>query len=165
MAGKSKIKIENHLSIKELNEIISELKIDVKVYQRAIFLKLVMQKKPISHAADIVGVTRETGFNWLKRYNEKGFDGLIPNYGGGRPSLLSEKQFEELKEIVVNSEKNYSIREVQQLIKDKYGVNYSYKQAWEISKKKLKLNYGKPFPIYDKKPVNADELLKKRLLR
>jgi hypothetical protein len=45
MAGKSKIKIEQHLSIKDLNVIISELKIDVKVYQRAVFLKLVMQKK------------------------------------------------------------------------------------------------------------------------
>jgi hypothetical protein len=41
------------------------------------------------------------------------------------------------------------------------GVNYSYKQVWEISKKKLNLNYGKPFPIYDKKPDNAEEILKK----
>ncbi|MEN4029821.1 MAG: helix-turn-helix domain-containing protein, partial [Methanobacterium sp.] len=64
-----------------MDEIISGLKIDVKVYQRAIFLKMVMQKKPISHAAEFVGVTRETGFNWLKKYNEKGFDGLIPKYG------------------------------------------------------------------------------------
>jgi transposase len=161
MAGKSKIKIEKHLSIKELDEIISGLKIDVKVYQRAIFLKMVMQKKPISHAAEFVGVTRETGFNWLKKYNEKGFDGLIPKYGGGRPSFLTDEQFEELKEIIINSEKNYSICEVQKLIKDNYGVNYSYKQVWEISKKKLNLNYGKPFPIYDKKLDNAEEILKK----
>ncbi len=161
MAGKSKIKIENHLTIQELNEIISELKIDVKVYQRAIFLKMVMQKKPISHAAEFVGVTRETGFNWLKKYNKEGFNGLIPKYSGGRPSLLTDKQFEELKEIIVNSKKNFSIREVQKLIKDKYGVNYSYKQTWEISKKKLNLNYGKPFPTYSKKPKNAEEILKK----
>jgi transposase len=120
-----------------------------------------MQKKPISHAAEFVGVTRETGFNWLKKYNEKGFDGLIPKYGGGRPSFLTDEQFEELKEIIINSEKNYSIREVQKLIKDNYGVNYSYKQVWEISKKKLNLNYGKPFPIYDKKLDNAEEILKK----
>ena len=162
MAGKSKIKIENHLTIHELDEIISELRIDVKVYQRAIFLKMVMQKKPISHAAKFVGVTRETGFNWLKKYNEEGFNGLIPKYGGGRPSLLTNKQLKELKEIIINSEKNYSVREVQKLINDKYGVNYSYKQTWEISKKKLNLNYGKPFPIYNKKPKNAEEILKKR---
>ncbi|MEN4006407.1 MAG: hypothetical protein PQ964_03505 [Methanobacteriaceae archaeon] len=42
-----------------MDEIISGLKIDVKVYQRAIFLKMVIQK---SHAAEFVGVTRETGF-------------------------------------------------------------------------------------------------------
>lgn len=161
MAGKSKIKIENHLTIQELNDIISELRIDVKVYQRAIFLKMVMQKKPISHAAEFVGVTRETGFNWLKKYNKEGFNGLIPKYGGGRPSLLTNEQFEELKEIITNSEKNYSIRDVQKLINDKYGVNYSYKQTWEISKKKLNLNYAKPFPIYSKKPENAEEILKK----
>ena len=120
------------------------------------------KKKPISHAAEFVGVTRETGFNWLKKYNKEGFNGLIPKYGGGRPSLLTNKQFKELKEIIINSEKNYSIREVQKLINDKCGVNYSYKQAWEISKKKLNLNYGKPFPIYSKKPKNAEEILKKR---
>ena len=154
--------IQRSKYFQELNEIISELRIDVKVYQRAIFLKMVMQKKPISHAAEFVGVTRETGFNWLKKYNKEGFNGLIPKYGGGRPSLLTKKQFKELKEIIINSEKNYSIREVQKLINDKYGVNYSYKQAWEISKKKLNLNYGKPFPIYTKKPKNAEEILKKR---
>ncbi len=151
MTGKSKIKIEPHLTIDELNKIISELRIDVKVYQRAIFLKLVMQKKPISHAAKFVGVSRETGFNWLKKYNKEGFNGLIPKYGGGRPSLLTDKQLEELKDIITNSNKNYSVREVQQLISERYGVNYSYKQAWEVSRKKLNLNYGKPFPIYDKK--------------
>lgn len=75
--------------------------------------------------------------------------------------MLTDEQFEELKETLINSEKNYSIREVQKLIKDKYGVNYSYKQALEISKKKLNLNYGKPFPIYDKKPDNSWRNIKK----
>jgi len=37
IAGKSKIKIEKHLSIKELDEIISELKIDVKVTKGLFF--------------------------------------------------------------------------------------------------------------------------------
>ncbi|WP_141705210.1 MULTISPECIES: hypothetical protein [Methanobacterium] len=47
-------------------------------------MKLVMQNNPISHAAEFVGVTKETGFNWPIIYNEKGFDGLISNYDGRR---------------------------------------------------------------------------------
>ncbi|WP_425342794.1 helix-turn-helix domain-containing protein [Methanobacterium petrolearium] len=97
----------------------------------------------------------------VEKYNKEGFNGLIPKYSGGRPSLLTNKELKELKEIIINSEKNYSIREVQKLIYDKYEVNYSYKQAWEISKKKLNLNYGKPFPIYSKNLKNAEEILKK----
>ncbi|GAA5818484.1 MAG: Pseudogene of conserved hypothetical protein [Methanobrevibacter sp. CfCl-M3] len=38
----------------------------------------------------------------------------------------------------------YTIDDVRKLIKDKYGIEYSYKQVWFITIKKLGLNYGKP---------------------
>lgn len=161
MVGKSKIKIENHLTMDEINKLISDLKIDVKLYKRLLFLKSVIKGTPIVHAAEFVGVTRETGFRWIKQYNENGLEGLIPKFAGGRPAFLSDDQFEELRKILSDPDKNYSIIEVQSMIKSEYGVEYSYKQVWEIVRKKLGMNYSKPFPVYENKPENAEEILKK----
>lgn len=161
MAGKSKIKIENHLTMDEINKLISDLKIEVNLYKRLLFLKSVKKGIPIKHAAELVGVNRGSGFRWIKQYNEKGLEGLIPKFSGGRPSFLSDNQLKDLKKILSDPEKNYSITEVQKIIKDKYGVEYSYKQVWEIVRKKLNMNYSKPFPVYENKPIDAKNILKK----
>ena len=161
MVGKSKIKIEDHLTLEEINKLISDLKVEVNLYKRLLFLKSIKQGMPILHAAELVGVNRGTGFRWIKQYNENGLKGLMPKYGGGRPSFLSNEQLKELKEILSDPKENYSISETQTLIKEKYSVKYSYKQVWEIVRKKLGLNYSKPFPVYENKPENAENILKK----
>lgn len=161
MAGKSKIEIEDHLTMDEINKLISNLKIEVSLYKRLLFLKSIKQGTPIKHATEAIGVNRGTGFRWIKQYNEGGLEGLMPKYGGGRPSFLSDEQLKELKQILSNPEENYSIHEVQTLINEKYGIKYSYKQVWEIVRKKLAMNYSKPFPVYENKPANAEEILKK----
>ena len=43
-----------------------------------------------------LGVTEATGYAWLKRWNSRGYEGIIPDFGGGRPSKLTEEQKEEL---------------------------------------------------------------------
>ena len=43
-------------------------------------------------AAEAVGVSHQTGYNWQKRWNEEGPDGLVPKYAGGRPSKLTVEQ-------------------------------------------------------------------------
>ncbi len=161
MVGKSKIEIKDHLTMEEINKLISDLKIEVNLYKRLLFLKSVKQGTPISHAAETIGVNRGTGFRWIKQYNENGLEGLMPKYAGGRPSFLSNDQLIELKEILSDPKENYSIHEAQKLIMDKYDIEYSYKQVWEIVRKKLSLNYSKPFPIYENKPENAENILKK----
>ena len=34
----------------------------------------------IKKASEIMGVSRKTGERWVKEYNEKGIDGLMPDY-------------------------------------------------------------------------------------
>ena len=67
----------------------------------------------------------------------------------------------ELKEIITSSEESYSIDDVQKIIKDTFGVNYDYKTVWRIVRKKLGLNYGKPFIKYSSRPEDAEKHLKK----
>ena len=57
--------------------------------------------------------------------------------------------------------KNYG-KPVTFLTVPRFGVKYSYKQVWEITRKKLGFNYCKPFIIYNEAPVNADDILLKK---
>jgi transposase len=140
------VEIADHLNMNELDEILSEYNIYIRIFLRVLFIKMLRKDFSIKDATNLIHVTERTGKNWLKKYNELGFEGLIPNFGGGRPPFLTDYQLEELKKIVGNKDANYTIKDVRKLISDKYGIKYSYKQAWVISRRKLKLNYGKPSP-------------------
>ena len=65
-------------------------------------------------ATGMVGVTKKTGYDWLKAWNSKGYFGLIPDFGGGRPPKLSDKGKEELKEMLEGG--SWTTGEVQRLI-------------------------------------------------
>ena len=163
MINECGVEIVNHLKINDIDELISECKTHVRFLKRLIFIKLLMQDSTILEAAEFVGYTERTGYNWLKSYNQGGLDGLIPNFGGGRPSFLTDEQLKELHEILKDKNSNYTIEDTRILIHEKFGVKYSYKQVWEITRKKLKLNYAKPAPQSPDRPINRKELLKKKL--
>jgi len=54
----------------------------------------------VEEATELMGVTKATGYEWLKRWNPKGYEGSIPEFGGGRPAKLTEEQKEKLKEML-----------------------------------------------------------------
>jgi transposase len=163
MINEHGVEIADHLGIGDLNEIISECKTQIRFFKRLMFIKSLMQGSTIFEATEFVGYSERTGYNWLKSYNQKGLDGLVPNFGGGRPSFLTEEQLKELHEILKDKNSNFTIENTRMLIHEKFGIKYSYKQVWEITRKKLKLNYAKPSPKSQDRPKNRKELLKKKL--
>ena len=60
-----------------------------------------------------------------------------------------------------NLKEKYNLKDVGNLIEEKYGIRYSEKQIWVITRQKLNLNYGKPFIQYNTRPENPEEDLKK----
>ena len=56
--------------------------------------------------------------------NSNGYEGLIPEFGGGRPSKLTEEQKEKLKEML-KKKNSWTTKEVQELIEEEFGVSYS----------------------------------------
>ena len=106
----------------------------------------------------------KTGERSVKNYNEKGLERLYSNYHNcGRKAKLTNEQLAELREIITSSKESYSIDDVQRIIKDNFGVNHDYKTVWTIVRKKLGLNYGKPFIKYSTRPDDAEAHLKKNL--
>ena len=153
--------IEDHYSIDDLKRIIKDSTLENKILTRAIFIRMLLQGSTIKEASDKVGVARQTGSRWLKRYNEKGLSGLIPKLASGRPGKLTNQQKKELKNILIDKNSNYTIMEVVELIKEKYDVDLSYKRVWTIIRVEFNLNYNKPFSNANEKPKNQRELLKK----
>ena len=157
-------KIAGHLELKEIKDVMKEYKDSYDMYRKLLVISMVYQGETISQAFAYVHTSRKTGERWVKNYNEKGLKGLYSNYHNcGRKAKLSNEQLAELKEIITSSDESYTIDDVQKLIKERYGVNHDYKTVWTIVRKKLGLNYGKPFIKYSERPKDAEEQLKKNL--
>ena len=110
--------------------LLKDSKLHSKICIRAIFIKILLQGSSIKDASNTVGVARQTGSRWLKRYNEECYNGLIPKFDGGKPGQLNDNRKKELKNILIDENGNYTITEVVKLIKEKYGVEFSYKRIW-----------------------------------
>ncbi|QEF94381.1 MULTISPECIES: IS630 family transposase [Methanothermobacter] len=158
MGRKRVYEVIKHLSAEELDKRIKKLEKDTRVLQRLYFIRHLYRGMSVEEAADLAGTTKATGYAWLKRWNSKGYEGLIPEFGGGRPSKLTEDEKEELKEMLKRKD-SWTTKEVQDLIEDKFGVNYS---SWQVRRilKSFGMKYAKPYQKDYRRPENAEETLK-----
>jgi putative transposase len=124
------IPVTRHLSYDKLVKMIKAEK-NPRIVQRLIFIKARYEGKSVKEASNIVGVSRSNGNIWQQRWNAQGYEGLIPQFRGGSPSKLSDLQKAKLKEML-NERNNWRTREVQDLILQEFGVEYSLKQVWII---------------------------------
>jgi putative transposase len=115
MSCPEQIHIEKHISWEELDKRIKNLEKDTNVLKRLYFIKYRYEGKMVSESAKLVGVTKRVGYIWQKRWNEKGYEGLIPRYAGGRPSKLTDQQKEQLVELL-NKQDTWTTEEVRALI-------------------------------------------------
>jgi len=76
-------------------------------------------------------ISKQTGYNWLNQWNEQGYEGINPNFGGGRPPKLTKKQKEQLKE-KFKSKGAWLTPEVRALIRNDFNVVYSNRQVSRI---------------------------------
>ena len=161
MVKRSK-KIADHLDLDEIYQLMNKYKDSHEMYIRLQLISMVYQGESITKASKYIHKSRKAGERYVKNYNKKGVEGLYTKYHNcGRKSKLTDEQLAELKEIIISDDEPYNIEDVQKLIKERYDVDYSYKTVWTIVRKKLGLNYGKPFIKYSKRPEDAEEHLKK----
>ena len=64
-------------------------------------------------------------------WDEGGYNALIPHYGGGRKSKLTEKQQKDL-EIKLTKKEKWLIEDVKTLIKEEYEVDYTYQSVRDL---------------------------------
>ena len=70
---------------------------NIFVYQKLSYLLFRKIGFTNKEASQFLNVTTVTGNNWLKAWENKGYEGLLRKKGQGRKSKLTEKQLETLK--------------------------------------------------------------------
>ena len=159
MPWSEQIPIQRRMTVDELESRIKNLEKDTKILKRLYFVKYRYEGTSVEESAQRVGITRNEGYIWHRRWNENGYEGIIPRYAGGRPMKLSSEEFTQLQELL-SQRSTWTTDEVRTLIYEKFGVEYTLKQI-RIILKKLKMKYGKPFTHDYRRPDDAESLLKK----
>lgn len=159
MVNTEQISIEHHLSSEDLLKRIKFLEKNTRVLQRLYFVKHRYEGASVAEASKAVGISIPVAYQWQDRWNKEGYDGLIPRFSGGCPSKLSDEQKETLKDIL-HQRDDWSTREVQELIYDKFDVTYTIKQIIIILKK-FGMRHAKPYAQDHRKPKDAENRLKK----
>ncbi len=153
------MKVEKWISGEELKKRIRSKERDVKVLNRLHFMNYLYNGCSVPEASEKLGITKVTGYNWLERWNKDGYEGLIPRFAGGRPSKLTDVEKSQLKYILAKRD-DWTTKEIKNLIKKEFRVEYSLKQVGIILRN-LGLKFGKPYPKDYRRPVDAEEQLKK----
>ena len=131
--------------IEELNDCIAKYRSSHRMYVKLIAVKYVKTWKTRTEVSEILHVNRIIVGNWVKSCEEEGIAGLIPKYENcGLKCRLSNEQLLKLQEILTNPEESFSLKDAKKIIKKEFGVDYSIKEVWVITREKLDLNYWNP---------------------
>lgn len=129
MPGPSK-RVKQHLTEEELDEAIDDAQSsgETRLVRRLCLLKNLYAGDSITEAAHRVGVAQPTASRWTENWNESGVDGLRPNFGGGRPSKLTDEQRAQLVG-VLEKHQPLPTEYVRRLIDDAFDVSYSHRHV------------------------------------
>lgn len=159
MGRRKIIVVKKHVSETDINKRIKEEKNRARIIPRLIFIKLLYSGESVIDAAKNVGVTKRIGYQWLQRWNDSGYEGLIPRFAGGKPSKLTGEQRKELESALGEKELWY-LENITELIRTRFGIEYSERQVRRILKS-FGMKHAKPYQVDYRKPEDADKKLKK----
>ena len=82
--GVNSTNVVKHLTLKEINKLVSEYQKSVKMYRKLIFIRMLYKGLPVSKACSRLGITEVCGYKWLWAWNENGPYSLKPGDRSGR---------------------------------------------------------------------------------
>ena len=151
--------VKKWMGKEELVRKIKEKNVEARMLQRLLFIKYLYEGDSVPEAADKVEVTFPVGYDWRTRWNEHGYNGLVPQFDGGPKPRLSTNQKEELT-AELKQRDDWTTKEIRQLIIDRFGVAYTERHVSRLLKA-FGMNHGKPFQQDYRRPKDADKQLKK----
>jgi len=144
-----------HVSQDELKKYIKKER-NFYIHERLLFINQLYLGDTVEQASERMCISPSTGYEWLKLWNEKGYEGLAPEFGGGSPPKLTEQQTQQLKDKLKSG--NWLTQEVRAFIKKEFNVLYSLRHI-SRTLRGFGMNYAKPYVLDYRKPDNAEGLL------
>jgi len=160
MANNKEINVNKHVSYEELIKKYHAEK-NPRVKERLLVMIYLYEGKCLDDIVKLSKRCERTIWLWIKRWNDYGYDGLIPKFREQKSKITDEQWNEIVNDI---SGKGMTIKEVVDHLKKKYNIVFSYGWVWEVLRKKKKVLYGKPFVQNEKQPADAEDILKKIFL-
>lgn len=154
-----KAKIDKSVPLTKIREIKREYRQYLEAYDRLTFIEDVYRDITIKKAAELNNITPQSGYNWVKEWNESGLDSIFRKEGSGRKSKLTDEEKIILKQNIIKKDLT-SVREVKHEINETFGVKYSERHIRRLMKE-LGFGYGKPYIIPAEAPKDAEKQLKK----
>lgn len=151
--------VVRHVSSDELSGWIRRKEKEMRVLKRLYFIKYLYEGAGVEEAADKVGIVKAVGYEWLRRWNKEGYEGLRPKFGGGRPPALTEGQKDDLI-VELRKRDNWALAEVRKLLLDKFGVIYSENHVRRMLKS-FGMKHAKPYAHDYRRPDDAEKVFKK----
>ena len=110
-----------------------------KLYQRLMILAHLKQGMPKVQISQLLFISTDQIYAWLKRFHEQGIEGLKDKPRSGRPRLLHRGAHEALKQQIEDSQSARSGgrlqgKDILELIKDEWGVTYSLNGIYYLMK-------------------------------
>ena len=130
-------------------EALSKIK-DAKIVRKLLAITAFKDHKQ-EEVLKIFRISAPTLFSWIKKFRDKGIEGLLESRGGNNASKLSENQWEEVIEILLNGnngnsrEINWTLEKLQMLIEYRYGVKVSLSTVhYNLGKRGIVLRRPRP---------------------
>lgn len=157
-----KAAIKRHLSKEELEDRYRR-ESNPRLKERLLAILHLYDGKGEWEVSRIIKRSERSVRRWLRAWNNKGYGGLMPSFKGGPKPRMPEGEWDRIIEEIEG--KGMTLKDVKVYVKDTRGIDYSYKTVWYVLRKKRKVKYGKPFIQSDKRPKNAEEVLKEGSMR
>jgi putative transposase len=153
-----RITLVRHMSREDLESRCRSEK-DARVKERALAILRLYNGTTEEETARSVARCEKSVRNWLKRWNERGYEGLAPEFDGGPKPRIDDDEWDRIVEEIEG--KGMTIHDVAVYVKDTRGVHYAYKTVLEVLRKDKKVRYGKAYKMNAKRPPDAEGILKK----
>lgn len=132
---------------------------DGRIKERLLAILYLYDDKSVKAVSALLKVSENTVRDWRVRWNEKGYQGLKPQFSGGYAPQLSDEGWDKVIQEI--SGKGMTLEDVRFYIKDEYNVSYSYKFVWKKLRMEKKVKYGKAYIENGKMPKDVEERIKK----
>jgi hypothetical protein len=151
------LKSSADLSLDEIIQLM-EIETDVKIYKKLLYFKFKAMGFTSIESYNLASIKRSTAYHLEDLWNEGGYNALLPKLREGRKPKLNEKQLKEL-EIILKTEDSWLINDVLNLIKEKWGVEYSYNGVQNLLKSHFDVNIDNYYRVNQEKKKYVDNFV------